>query len=115
MARQEQEYWVLAHPVLLFLPLKPSASSHRFDQDDQDEDDLEECDRKKNDFEKWSLSLGSTSIAQLVELMLELSAAQDELRQLHPMNDKLQKNLDNAKRNLEDEMLKRIDLQNQLR
>lgn len=44
----------------------------------------------------------------------ELSSAEAELRELKPEHVRLQKKLDDAKRNLEDETLKRIDLQNQL-
>merc|ERR1719412_451497 len=51
---------------------------------------------------------------RLLEVESQLTALEDEVRKLRPDNSKLSKQLVDAKRNLEDETLKRTDLQNQL-
>ena len=51
---------------------------------------------------------------RLLEVESQLLALEDEVRKLRPDNVKLTKQLEDAKRNLEDETLKRTDLQNQL-
>ena len=47
-------------------------------------------------------------------LQSDVDSAESELKTLRPENGKLVKKLEDAKKNLEDETLKRIDLQNQL-
>ena len=51
---------------------------------------------------------------RLLEVESQLNALEAEVRKLRPDNAKLSKQLDDAKKNLEDETLKRTDLQNQL-
>jgi len=51
---------------------------------------------------------------RLLEVESQLLSLEDEVRKLRPDNVKLTKQLEDAKRNLEDETLKRTDLQNQL-
>ena len=51
---------------------------------------------------------------RLLELESQLNALDGEVRLLRPENAKMSKQLEDAKRNLEDETLKRTDLQNQL-
>merc|ERR1711981_593529 len=51
---------------------------------------------------------------RLLEVESQLVGLEDEVRKLRPDNSKLSKQLDDAKRNLEDETLKRTDLQNRL-
>merc|ERR1719412_746449 len=51
---------------------------------------------------------------RLLEVESQLVSLEDEVRSLRPDNAKMSKQLEDAKRNLEDETLKRTDLQNQL-
>jgi len=51
---------------------------------------------------------------RLLEVESQLNSLESEVRKLRPDNSKLSKQLDDAKKNLEDETLKRTDLQNQL-
>merc|ERR1719367_2626079 len=51
---------------------------------------------------------------RLLELESQLNALDGEVRLLRPENAKMSKQLEDAKRNLEDETLKRTDLQNQM-
>merc|ERR1712226_390081 len=51
---------------------------------------------------------------RLLEVESQLNALEAEVRKLRPDNAKPSKQLDDAKKNLEDETLKRTDLQNQL-
>lgn len=55
-----------------------------------------------------------TAQSSLSDALNRLTNAENELKQLRPENSKLAKRLEDSKKNLEDETLKRVDLQNQL-
>ena len=68
---------------------------------------------KSRDLDKADRDL-KTLQSSYTDLLNRFNAADDELKQLKPENIKLNKRLEDSKKNLEDETLKRIELQNQL-